>query len=276
MAEAATTEAPAGAEPEVITVDQVADLVAPLPDVNQDAIAVEHAPQPAAVPNEGPKPPPPQAGASAAGGAQRTGAAGKQPRSAPAPVDMFGRSFDPRLHETTADGKPVISTSGKRMGKIRCRRQPLKEYTQESTIGDQPEAAAAGDEPQPAAEPDAETVALQRKVVAQTIAGAQLLLMRMALGSDVGAEKEQRDGLIESWEAIVAYHDVRTFNPWLGLVITSGAIVVANMHKPTVADRLHQLTSWAKLKAYALWLRITGRRARAETQRREGPAAAAA
>ncbi len=274
-AESIAADAPGTDEPEVIGVDQVVDLVADLPEVNKAAIAVEQAPQPAAAPDDASKPEAPQPAAPAAGAQQRTGAAGKPPRSRAAPVDMHGRPFDPRIHETNPDGTPVISTSGKRMGKIRCRRQPLREYTEQSSIGDPPEAVAAGDQPQANVADDAEAVAMQRKVVAQTCAGVQLLVMRMALGPDVGSEKEQTEGLIQSWEAIVAYHDVRTFNPWIGLVITSGAIVVASMNKPETRSRLQQLTSWAKLKAYSLWLRMTGRRARAEAQRREAPDATA-
>lgn len=271
MADAAAVE-PSSAEPEVITIDQVDDLVAPLPDVNKAAIAAEHAPQPAAAPQaEAPKP-----AAPAAGAAQRAGAAGKQPKSAPAPVDMFGRPFDRRLHETNADGSPVISTSGKRMGKIRCRRQPLREYAEESTIGDQPQAAPADGEPQAAPAMDAEAAAQQRKAVAQTFAGMQLMVMRMALGPDVGSDEEQQKGLAQSWEAVVAYYDMRPVHPLLGVALVSCTIVVASMNKPETRTRLQQLTSWAKVRAYALWLRITGRRARPAQQWSEAPAGAAA
>lgn len=270
MAEAATE--PTTAEPEVIGVDEVVDLVAPLPDVNKAAIAAENAPQPAAAPDAATQAEAPKPAAPAAGSQQRTGAAAKPPKSRAAPVDMYGRPFDPRLHETNADGTPVISTSGKRMGKIRMRRQPLKEYTQESTIGDEAEATAAEDAPQATPAFDADAAAMQRKAVATTLAGMQLMVMRMALGPDVAAEKEQSDGLAQSWEAVVAYYDMRPIHPMVALMFTTGAIVVGSMNKPETRTRLQKLTEWAKVRAYALWLRITGRR----YQRRDEPAAPAA
>jgi hypothetical protein len=260
--ETAAAEAPTTAEPEVIGVDQVVDLVAPLPDVNKAAIAAENAPQPAAAPDAAPQPEAPKPAASAAGSQQGAGAAAKPSKSRAAPVDVYGRPFDPRLHETNRDGTPVISTSGKRAGKIRCRRQPLREYTQESTIGDQPEATAAEDAPQAAPAQDAEAATLQRKAVATTLAGMQLMLMRMALGPDVATEKEQSDGLTQSWETVVAYYDMRPIHPLVGLMVATGMIVVGSMNKPEARTRLQKLTEWAKVRAYALWLRITGRRYR--------------
>ncbi len=258
--ETAAADAPTTAEPEVIGVDQVVDLVATLPDVNKAAIAAETAPQPAAAPDAAPQADAPKPAATAAGSQQRAGAAGKPPKSRAAPVDMWGRPFDPRIHETNADGTPVISDSGKRKGKIRCRRQPLKEYTQESTIGDQPEAVAAEDAPQAAQAVDGEAAALQRKAVATTLAGMHLMVMRMALGPDVATEKEQSDGLTQSWEAVVAYYDMRPIHPLVGLMVATGMIVVGSMNKPEARTRLQKLTEWAKVRAYALWLRLTGRR----------------
>ncbi len=281
-AEAIASDAAAPAEPEVIGVDQVVDLVEPLPDVNKAAIAVEHAPQPAAGPDEAPKPDEPKPAPPAAGAAQRAGTAAKPAKSAPAPVDFYGRPFDPRLHETTPDGKPVICESGKRAGKIRCRRQPLKEYTQESSIGDQVEApagdAAAGVQPDPAA--DAAAVAAQRKAAAATLTGCQVMLMRIALGPAIADEDVEREALVESWQSVLAHHDVRTFNPWLGLAIVTGGIIAAKVNKPETRSRLQRFAEWGKVKAYALWLRITGRRAAppppAEPKREAKPEAPAA
>lgn len=281
--------APTTAEPEVLSSDDVGELVQPLPEVNKAAIAAEHAPQPAAVPGEEAKPEPAPAPAAQTAKPQSTGAA-KPPPSQPAAVDMFGRPFDPRVHETDAKGGPVFNTYGKRAGKLKCRRTPLREYTSTSTIGDgvaAPDAGVAGEAaPAQAAAPelDPEAVALQRKAAAATLTGLQLVLMRMALGPEIGEPQDQRDALTQSWESVLAYHDVRAFNPWIALAICTGGVVVANMHKPETRSRFHQLTAWAKVKAYALWLKITGRKpkpepgakADAKPDAKEPPAAAAA
>lgn len=264
MSEAATMPAP-GPEPEVIEADDVADLVAPLPEVNAAAIRAEEAQQPKPD-GEAPQAPPQAPPAAAAAPTQRPAAAAK-PRGEPALVDMHGRTFDPLLHECTPDGKPILNTYGKRAGKLKCRRTPLKEWRSESAIGDEAaapaDAAVAGDAPQAPPALDAEAIAAQRKAAAATLGGLQIALMRMALGPELATEQAEGAALVQSWEAVLAYHDVQSFNPWIGLALCTGGVVMASMHKPDTRSRLARLTEWTKVRLYALWLRVTGRKPKA-------------
>ena len=169
-------------------------------------------------------------------------------------TDSMRRLFDPLLHETDADGKPVLRKDGKR---LKCRRTPLKGYQKESKVFEEP-AAAEQQQQQPEIEQqpepvDAEKAEAMQLAGAATCAGLQLYMMRLGLGDHVGNNDLDRDALTGAWRDVFAHYGVGAVHPVIGLALVSGAITMKALDKPEARTRWQRGTLWLKLKIGGMW-----------------------
>lgn len=182
------------------------------------------------------------------------------PASQPALVDAQGRTFDPLLHETDSNGQPVLR---KGTNILKCRRVPLKAWKEESRIELPPEGAQQPqDQPETKPEPQvdpAKRAALQL-AGATTIAGLQIQLMRTALGEHTASAEEERQMLVEQWQAVFQHYDVGAVHPLVGLAVVSGAIGVKAISHPEGNSRWQRWKQWARLQIGWLLHKMTGRR----------------
>jgi hypothetical protein len=256
-------------EPEVVDADQVAELVQPLPEVNAAAIdaAREQEAQAQADEGKGPTPAPAAAPAAAplpAGAAAEPDPAAqpRQQRTRVAVTDEKGRPFSPLLHECTDDGQPIMRSAPNDRW-VRCRRQPLKEWRRKSVVGEDPAPAAAQPEA-PAAPP---IDAGKQLIAAQTMAGLQIMAMRVALGDKIAQADAEREQLTASWLAVCQHYDLGgNFHPLVGLALVSGSLVVGAMRHEDTRSRMTKLWDWAQLKALSLWQVLRGGRMRSRPQ----------
>jgi hypothetical protein len=262
------SEAIAQQEPETISAAEVAELVQPLPEVNAAAIdaareqeaqaqadeAKAAGPAPAAAPVA-----PPLAASTAA--APPPADQPKAPRSRVAVTDEKGRPFNPLLHECTDDGQPIMRSAPNERW-VRCRRQALKEWKRKSVVGEESAPAAA----QP--EVSAPTIdAGKQLIAARTMAGLQIMAMRVALGDKIAQTDVEREELTGSWLAVCQHYDLGgNFHPLVGLALVSGSLVVGALHHEDTRSRLTRIWDWAQLKALSVWQVLRNGRGRSRPQ----------
>lgn len=191
------------------------------------------------------------------------------PASKAALVDAKGRTFNPLLHETDANGQPVLR---KGTSILRCRRVPLRGAKQESRIelGAAPADATAATDQQPQqAEPppvDPEEQAAMQRAGAATMAGLQIQLMRLALGEHTASGNDEREALVEAWRATFAHYGMGAVHPLVGLSLITGAVVMKAIQQPEGRSRWQRFTQWARLKVGGMIFKFTGRRSNQEPE----------
>ncbi len=245
-------------EPETIGATDVADLVQPLPDVNPAAIDAARDQEAQAQADAGQAQEPAPSAAPAAAPLPTSAAAApaaKPQRTRVAVTDEKGRPFNPLLHECTDDGQPIMRSAPNDRW-VRCRRQALREWKRQSVVGDDVETQAA------AAESAAPVVdGVKQLAAAATMAGLQLMAMRMALGDKIGAADAEREALTGEWLAVLKHYGIGgTFHPVVGLALVSGSLVIGALHHEDTRSRLTKLWDWTQVKALTLWQLLRGGR----------------
>lgn len=236
-----------------------------MPEVDLQAVAAAQSAPNSEKPAENQQVPPPAAPSTPAP------AAAKQPASTPAPVDSQGRAFDPLLHETTEDGRPVFRTDGVT---LKCRRTPLKELKTASRVGEAPQAdtAPAGDQAAAQAAPasaepvDPEKAKRMREAGAKTCAGIQILIMRKSLGEHIAATDSDQAALAACWEDMFDYYGMERMHPVLGLAVVTGMITFDGMKEKETRSAINRAWLWCKVKVGGAFLWMTGRRRQPATE----------
>ncbi len=258
-------EAPASSSAPVQGVT-VAELVAPLPEVNEAAIEAEKQDQEqeAAELAQGK---PEQPGKKASPPPPSSGLPPTKPdlASKPAPTDSKGRTFDPRIHEQTADGRPIFC---KESPYLKQRRHPLPSWKSASVV-QEPAAPVEGAVSAAPTAPDASKE--EQLAAAQTFAGVQLLIMRRAFGESIAKRQDEAGQLVDAWTKVLNHYGMGAMHPILGLTLVSTGLVMANVNEPDTRSSLAKLRDWFERLGLGLWQRIRRRFGWREAKQEEEP-----
>jgi hypothetical protein len=167
-----------------------------------------------------------------------------QTQTAPPPSD----GFDPAIHAVDKKGKPIRTASGG----FAKRRGPPKGFRSGAAVTP---TTAPANAPAPAI-PDAEM-----RAVAKANAAVVVTLI-VAAGVGFGGEeewtptKEEREGMLVSWEEYFYISKSPNVPPWVLVVVTTGSYVAVRVRRPNTLTRIQKITGWA----HAKWLSFKNRK----------------
>ncbi len=157
-------------------------------------------------------------------------------------ADKKGRTFDPNVHASGPDGKPVYTPTGRFKMKLRLPQSGKVNLPDEKT----------------------NSVPGEYRLVAQTIVSSFIQVGYAFVGDEWLPEKskeiDEEANLVSATETYCASTGFRDLPPGLVVAVAFIGYGIKRFGKPKTKSLVDKATSWVKTKATNFWLWITGQK----------------
>jgi len=158
-------------------------------------------------------------------------------------VDRYGRAFNPDLHATTPDGKPVTT----RDGNISLKRGAKQKL---NLPGDKPGDVAPA--------PGIDQMAAKRRATAQVCAGTFIQTSIVIFGDEwrpeITKDFNEVEFLTQATDDYMKIAGFKEMPPWMGLAVAYGSYITKRLNKPQTQAKIKTWFQAAKDKIVLWWV----------------------